>query len=171
METITEVDEMFAAEATDNVMETMSELAEQIALEDAAVKDLETEISEKKQQLDAAKEQLHNLMVQNNCANGHKFDNGLYLKPKVKTDVFKSKAVPDEQLFDWLRTNNLAEIIKPTVHWLTLSSTMKAEMERGRDLPEIFNVVNKRTVHFVGNGRAKFLAERQAIVNADSPAA
>ena len=38
---------------------------------------------------------------------------------------------------------------------------MKAEIEQGRSLPEIFNVANRPTVKFVGNGKAKFLAEKQ----------
>jgi len=155
------IEEMFGAEAPPGVMDTMAELAEEIAIGDEQYKKLERQLKDRKEHLNNAKEQLHELMVANNCANGHKFDNGLYLKPYVRTDVFKAKGVTDEQLFSWLRENGLGEIIKETVWWNTLSSTMKAEMDQGRSLPDIFNVANKPTVKFTGNGKVKFLAKRE----------
>ena len=154
------IDEMFGTEASPAIMETMSELAEVIAIEDERSKALDKQLKDCKEQLDNMKMQLNELMMANNCANGHKFDNGLYLKPYVRTDVFKAAGVTDEILHEWLRANNLGGIIKETVWWTTLSATMKAEMEQGRSLPEIFNVANKPSVKFVGNGKVKFLIER-----------
>jgi len=157
------IDEMFATETAPGIMDTMAELAEVIAVEDEKCKRLDTELKERKEQLGNIKQQLHELMMANNCAEGHKFDNGLYLKPFVRTDVFKAAGVTDEQLFEWLRANELGEIIKEAVLWNVLSATMKTEMEQGRSLPEIFNVANKPSVRFVGNGRVKFLAAKQIV--------
>lgn len=154
------IDEMFSTETPPGIMDAMSELAEGIAIEDDHCKSLDKELKDKKEQLGNMKTQLHELMMANNCAEGHKFDNGLFLKPYVKVDIFKAAGVSDEQLFGWLRENELGGIIKEAVYWTTLSATMKAEMEQGKTLPEIFNVANKPTVKFVGKGRVQFLAER-----------
>ena len=157
------IDEMFGSETAPGIMDTMAELAEVIAVEDEKCKRLDTELKDRKEQLENIKQQLHELMMANNCAEGHKFDNGLYLKPFVRTDVFKAAGVTDEQLFEWLRANELGEIIKEAVLWNVLSATMKTEMSLGRSLPEIFNVANKPSVRFVGNGRVKFLATKQIV--------
>jgi len=154
------IDEMFGTETPPGIMDTMSDLAEAIAFEDEKAKALDKQLKDTKEQLDNMKTQLNELMMANNCAEGHKFDNGLYLKPYVRTDVFKAAGVTDEILHEWLRSHDLGGIIKETVWWITLSATMKAEMEQGRDLPEIFNVATKPSVKFVGNGKVKFLAER-----------
>jgi len=156
----TKVDDIFETEVTDDVMQTMSTLVEEIAIEDDELKKIESQLNARKEKLDGARSQMHELMMANNCANGHKFDNGILIKPKLKTTVFRSKEVSDEVLFAWLRENNLDSIIKLAVHWQTLSSTMKEEIERGRDLPDLFNVVDKKTVQFAGNGKAKWLAAR-----------
>lgn len=156
------IDEMFSTETPPAIMETMSELAEAIAIEDDHCKRIEKELKDRKEQLDNMKTQINELMMANNCANGHKFDNGLFLKPYIRTDVFKAAGVTDEILHEWLRANDLGGIIKETVWWTTLSATMKAEMEQGRSLPEIFNVANKPSVKFTGNGKVKFLAKKEA---------
>ena len=157
------IDDIFETEVPDDVMQTMSNLAEEIAVEDDELKKLESQLNARKTKLDETREQMHELMMANNCANGHKFDNGILIKPKVKTTVFRAKEVSDDTLFDWLRNNNLGDIIKLHVHWQTLSSTMKEEIERGRELPDLFNIVDKKTVQFAGNGKAKFLAARSGV--------
>jgi len=159
------IEEMFSSETSLGIMDTMSELAEAIVIEDEHAKSLERQLKDTKEQVDNMKTQLNELMMANNCAEGHKFDNGLFLKPYVKTDVFKAAGVTDDVLHEWLRANDLGRIIKETVWWTTLSATMKAEMEQGRSLPEIFLVANRPTVKFVGNGKVKFLACMNIIGN------
>ena len=158
-----QITEIFSTETPDDVMHQMSDLAETLAIDDDRIKRLDSELRALKAKAEVDKETMHRLMMANNCANGHKFDNGINLRPKVKTDVFKSKAVEDEVLFAWLRENNLGAIIKEAVNWQTLSSTMKEFMDAGNKLPEILNLVQKQTVHFVGNGKAKFLAARERV--------
>ena len=163
MEPITEeiVEDFFDDdEISPGIMTAMSDLAEVIAVTDDNVKILDSQLKDSKAELNAMRTQLNELMMTNNCSNGHKFDNGLYLKPYVKTDIYRAGGVTDEVLFAWLQENGLSSIIKPTVHYATLSATMKAELEQGHDLPEIFNVSEKHSVKFVGNGKVKFLAER-----------
>ena len=154
------VDDMFAA--GDDVMQGMSDLAERIAIEDDELRHLEAELSLRKDNLKAEKTQMYHLMVSNNCANGHKFDNGILLKPKVNTRIFKAAGVEDETMFGWLEEHSLGDIIRRMVPWQTLSSTMKAEIEQGKDLDTtIFNKSDEYTVAFAGNGKAKFLAVRR----------
>ena len=157
------IDEMFATETAPGIMDTMAELAEVIAVEDEKCKRLDTELKERKEQLGNIKQQLHELMMANNCAEGHKFDNGLFVKPYVKVDVWRAGGVTDEMLFAWLRDNKLDSIIKETVNVKTLSATMKIEMSLGRNLPEIFNVACKPTTQFAGKGTASFLAAKQIV--------
>lgn len=159
----TKVDDIFETEVPDDVMEMMSDLVELIAIEDDELKKLERTLNARKEKLDGTRLQMHELLIANNCANGHKFDNGILIKPKIKTTVFRGKEVSDDVLFAWLRENNLDSIIKLAVHYQTLSSTMKEEIERGRELPDIFNIVDKKTINFAGNGKAEFLAAREGI--------
>ncbi len=154
------IEEMFETETPSGVMNTMAELAEEIAIADEQVKIESAALVKKKDKVAALKEQLNGLMMTNDCADGHKFGNLLYPKPYVKTDVFKAKGVDDETLFEWLRSHDLGDIIKPAVHYATLSSTMKAELESGAALPDIFNVANKPTVKFVGDSKSKYFAAK-----------
>ena len=160
------VDEMFVSETSDDVMGAMAKLAEEIAIEDEAIKALDSEVIQRKAALDEAKRQQYELMVANNCANGHKFDNGILLAPVLKINVFKAAGVSDDQQQNWLKQHGLGDIIKPTVNWNTFSSTMKAWVAQGNNLPEIFNVVEKPTVIFRGPGKKQFLVNRAATPSA-----
>lgn len=155
------VDKMFSTETPGEVMLQMSSLAEKLAINDEEIKGLDKKLRSMKAETEVDKEQMHQLMMANNCAQGHKFDSLIYLKPKIKEDVFKNKEIENDVLFAWLTEHGLGDIIKPSVQWQTLSSTMKEYMNSGNKLPEILNLVQKRTVHFVGNGKAKFLAARE----------
>jgi len=97
-------------------------------------------------------------LIVSQCKNGHKFDNGINVKPVLKETVFKAKGVDDETLFEYLSENDLGHIIKPSVHWKTLSSVMVGERELGKDLPkELFYVKEEPVIQFVGNGHIQFL--------------
>ena len=157
-----EVDKIFETETPGDVMETMAKLAEDIAVEDEAVKTLDAEVKARKAKLNEMKSQQYGLMMANNCANGHKFDSGILLAPVLKSNVFKAAGVTDDMQQDWLKANNLDDIIKPTVHWDTFSSAMKEWVGQGNDLPDIFNIVDKPTVVFRGPGKKNFLAARTA---------
>ena len=109
------IEEMFDGDAEPGIMDMMQELAEVIAVGDDQCKKLDKELKNRKEKLENVKQQLHELMTENGCKEGHKFDNGLYLKPYVRTDIFKAAGVTDDQLFAWLRQNELGGIIKEAV--------------------------------------------------------
>ena len=162
------VAEMFSDdESKSAVMDAMNDLAEQVAIKNQKVKDLDEQLKSERKLLDDMKRSLGEMLYANNCKNGHKFDNGLYPKPYISTKIFKQAGVTDEQLFDWLRGNDCGDIIKPAVHWQTMNATLKTRIAAGHDLPDdIFNISSEQTMKFVGNGHVKFLAN-----NAEPPAA
>jgi hypothetical protein len=145
-----------------DVMGQMEELVERIAIEDDAIKELEKEFKARKEILNNCKTQMYHLLINNNCANGHKFDNGILIKPKVKTRIFKAAGVDDDMLFLWLRGHGLGDIIKEVVYHQTLTATMKEQIELGEKLDtDIFAKSDEYTTAFSGNGKAKFLKARK----------
>ena len=61
---------------------------------------------------------------------------------RFSVSVRLSASIPDKELgFQWLRDNNLGDIIKPTVNAMTLASTAKELIEEGLELdPDLFKV-------------------------------
>jgi hypothetical protein len=148
------MDDLFNAD-TQTVESLSSELAEHIAREDDALDKLNAELSDRKARLDEAKEKLADILMQSGL-DSIKLTSGLSPKVKINRRFFKAKGVDDDMLFGWLRTNQLEAIIKPTVHFQTLQSTLKAYEEQGNILPEIINAIDQKTITMYG--KAKFLA-------------
>jgi hypothetical protein len=163
---LTSVGEMFAtATETESLERTAAQLAEFIAVEDEAVSRLKAELTERNENLDACKEQLATMLSQAGLKS-IKLDSGLSPTVADKTQYYKAAGVDDDTLFHWLRGAGLGDIIKPTVHFGTLQSALKAFADAGGALPDtIINVSQRLTVRM--NGKAKFLAAR----NAETPTA
>jgi len=65
---------------------------------------------------------------------------GLSIKPEFGNDYFKAKGVSNDDLFAWLNEHDLGDIIKPAVHFKTLSSSVQIFINQGGTLdPEIIN--------------------------------
>ena len=58
----------------------------------------------------------------------------IFLKTSLYASYDKST---EEEVFDWLRANELGDIIKLTVHNATFRATIKELFEDGRELPAI----------------------------------
>ena len=57
----------------------------------------------------------------------------------MRTDFYASiNKQHEEQAFEWLRSNGLGEIIRPTVNAATLKATLRERMKDGKDIPETF---------------------------------
>jgi hypothetical protein len=138
----------------------IKKLAEFITIEDDAVDTLEENLKMRKANLDALKADLATLMLTNGMSSV-KLDNGLTPSASITTKFFKAAGVEDEaQLFPWLEQNNLGGIIKRTVHFSTLNSTLRDFVEQGNHLPDgIFTVSEQPTIRM--NGKSKFLAGRK----------
>jgi len=157
------IDNMFEIDTQNSLLQEWEKLAEFIVVESDSIAREEQKIKDRKTNLDAIKQQLAEQMFANGAANGHKFDNGINIKPRTKTKVFKASGVDDETMFNWLKQHDLGDIIKPYVHWNTLNATINAELDAGHEVPkEIFNITHETTVSPVGNGHKKFLDKRQA---------
>lgn len=53
------------------------------------------------------------------------------------------KKEEEQQLFDWLTNAGMGDIIKPTVHYNTLSSIISQQIEDGLPVPKFVNVYQK----------------------------
>ncbi|MEN6309019.1 MAG: hypothetical protein ABFD91_14830 [Anaerohalosphaeraceae bacterium] len=65
---------------------------------------------------------------------------GINVKPKVGFKYFRAAGLEDEVFFEYLRANNLGDIIKPTVNFKTLDSAMNALVDNGGQFdPSVIN--------------------------------
>ncbi len=139
----------------------IKKLAEFIAIEDDAVSTLDGQLKVRKSNLEAIKSDLAKLMLDNGMSSV-KLDNGLTPSASMNTKYFKAAGVEDEVLFGWLTSNQLEGIIKRTVHFSTLNSTIRDFVDQGGTLQDgLFNVVNQPTIQM--NGKSKFLAARKEV--------
>jgi hypothetical protein len=137
---------------------TAAKLAEAIAIEDDALTALDVEVKRRKAALDQQKTQLADLMIGAGL-DSLKLANGLTPSVALRRKFLKAQGVTDEQLHQWLRTAGLGSIVKETVHFGSLQSTLKAHEEAEGDIPsDIFNVKDERTIRL--HGKSKFLARR-----------
>jgi len=148
--------EMFADTSTIEL--TAAKLAEVIAIEDDALASLDAELKRRKAALDQQKTQLADLMI-GAGVDSLKLANGLTPSVSLRRKFFKAQGVTDERLHRWLRDEGLGSIIKETVHFGSLQSTIKAHEEADGDIPSnIFNVKDERTIRM--HGKSRFLARR-----------
>jgi hypothetical protein len=134
-------------------------LAEQIAIEDDALTQLDRELKARKAKLDQAKEDLARLLMSNGL-DSVKLSNGLNPQAKVTRKYFKSSGVTDEQLYQWLAGQSLDDIIRPYVPWQTLQATLKDHETQGYEIPgTIIQTKDQPTIRM--GGKTKFLASRE----------
>ena len=151
---------MFETKVSATMISMWSRMAEMIAIEDDELSSMGKELVKRKENLDALKTSLAEQMFENDATNGHKFDNGLFPKPKIQHKIFKAAGVDDDTLFDWLRSNELGDIIKETVHYMTMQSALGDYVDQGNELPVIFNKSDVPTITMYG--KSKFIEERKA---------
>ena len=148
------LDDMFKTDES-TVEKQCAGLAEHIATEDNALEAMDEELKSRKEKLDQAKEQLATLLIGAGLSS-ISLANGLSPKVKINRKFFKATGVDDDTLFTWLRKEKLDGIIKPTVNFNTMQSTLREFEGLGNALPEIFNIVVQRTVTLYG--KSKYLA-------------
>ncbi|MFC1762363.1 hypothetical protein ACFL6U_09815 [Planctomycetota bacterium] len=134
-------------------------LAEEIAIEDDALTQLDRELKARKAKLDQAKEDLARLLMAHGV-DSVKFNNGLNPQAKVTRKYFKASGVTDEQLHRWLADQGLDDIIRPSVPWQTLQATLKGHDTQGHEIPGTIIQTNDQPTIRMG-GKSKFLAGRQ----------
>lgn len=141
--------------------EQIQALAEEIAVGDAELDNLNEQVKAKEERIYNAKKALYDLLASAGKTD-FKCPNGLWPHVRLNKKVFKAKGVSDDQLFEWLRQHDRGDIIKPAVHWGTLSSTMKEYEDAGNEIPsELFNVVEEPVVTMTG--KSKFLAKAEIV--------
>lgn len=161
----TAVSEMFAPQ-TEGIEKTAAQLAEFIVREEVETDQIDSELKQRKTNLDACKTQLAELLMAAGLES-IKLPGGLNPKAKVVRKYFKAAGVDDEHLFVWLKDNGLDGIIKPTVHFQTMQSTLKEFELQGNILPdEVFTVTNTPTVTLYG--KSKYLNGKISETAADN---
>ena len=150
----TEIEAMFEP-PSDTVEATVDQLAQNIATDDERLEQLKTATKELEDNIKARKRDLAMLLISNGM-DSVKLACGLSPRAKTIRKYFKAAGVSDEHLHEWLRANDLDGIIKPTVHFQTLQSTLSQYEEQGNTIPEtLFTVTDEPTV--VIYGKSKFL--------------
>lgn len=150
------VADMFGTQ-TESLERTAAKLADFIVREETELDVIEDGLKKRKTNLDECKTQLAQLLIQAGLES-IKLDGGLSPKAKIVRKYFKAAGVDDEQLFGWLKEKSLDGIIKPTVHYQTLQSTLKEFESQGNEIPEIFNVIDTPTVTMYG--KSKYMASK-----------
>ena len=126
------------------------DLAEGIVLTEEKIKRLEKAVI-------ADREALILLMRQSGMSSPG-LTNGLNPTIQVNPKITRKSSVKDAELFKYLASIDLADIIKPYVHPGTLQSTLVKFIDAGNELPpELFNQFDKTTIRM--NGRADFLRD------------
>jgi hypothetical protein len=147
-----QIAEQFGGE---DIKSKISEFAEGVAIEMDAVDKLKKEHTRRKEALDAAKAQLHTMLKEAGMQSC-KLDCGLTPSASMSTKYYSVAGLNTEEFFEWLKDNNLADIIKPTVSFMTLQSTLKEFEAQGGEVPE--SVVKKSDVLSVRmGGKAAYL--------------
>jgi len=150
----TQVNEMFSTR-TENIEKKLESMAVFITVEDEAIKQAQKTLNERKNTLEQLKADLAGLMQQNGIEK-ISLANGLSPKATITRKYYKQSGVSDEQLFDWLKTNGLDDIIKPHVHFNTLQATLQQFTGEIPDM--IFNISNVPSITMYG--KAKFLEKK-----------
>ena len=122
-------------------------MAKAIAIEDERIVEEDKALVRARGALRESKKNLCEFMQQNGFA---KVDLICGLKPKahIKQKYVKAAGLPDEEFFQWLVDNNLGDIIKPTVHYMTMQSTLK---NFNGELPEnMITIINEPTITMYG---------------------
>jgi hypothetical protein len=144
---------------TQSIEQQAAQLAEEIALEDDAISQLDTELTERKDKNKYAKAQLAELLMQAGI-DSIRLKSGLTPRLRINRRFYKQSGITDDDLFTWLNENQLASIIKPTVHFQTLQATLKEHEEQGNILPDnLFNIVDEKTITMYG--KSKFLSNHE----------
>ena len=172
----TDVSSLFGEVEKPIDMETLKDMAEEVAIMAGRIADLKADLydltvdsgpNKGTGKFDIMSKALHLAMVSNHCEEGHKFKNGLFPKPFTKTDYFKRGDVDGADMLQWLRNNDLGDNIVETVPWNRLSSVLKSEVALGHEVPtEIFVKKETPTVRF-GPSLKKFNAARKESTNGD----
>jgi hypothetical protein len=151
---VAEMDAMFGTQ-TEGLEKKVEAMAVFIAVEGDAIDATQDTINARKANLDQVKAELATLMRQNGIEK-LSLTNGLTPKAVIKRKYFKATGVSDELLQQWLFDNGLGDIIKPTVNFNTMQSTLASF---NGEIPDaVFNVTDVPSITMYG--KAKFLAER-----------
>ena len=153
----TDIEAMFEA-PSDTVQATVDQLAQNIVTDDERLEQLKTAVKELEDNIKARKRDLAMMLISNGM-DSVKLTCGLSPRAKTIRKYFKAAGVSDEHLHEWLRANDLDGIIRPTVHFQTLQSTLAQYEEQGNIIPDtLFNVCDEPTV--VLYNKAKYLNSR-----------
>ena len=147
----------FAPEVEPIDMEKFTQKAEQAAIMKHKLALLKEETTSLKKEFDYLCAELCAMMLESNLDKAS--ISGLSITPDFGNKYFKAKGVTEDVLFAWLQGNDLADIIKPTVHFKTLSSSVLMFVEQGGEIDT--NVINESPYKNVSiRGLPKFLEEK-----------
>jgi hypothetical protein len=107
------------------------------------VEELDAELIEAKAKLEKAQSELHDCLLERGASKTAVYDDLGSYSIKSPTIIASVKNEFQEQLFEYLKSQDRSDLIKPTVHWKTLSSFVGEVLEEGKSLPEFITVYRK----------------------------
>ena len=148
------------AEKTD--LAAIEELAKFVVLEEAKNEKLAEEMKQRAAKIETAKGDISRMLAEAGMESA-KLSCGLTPKRKVKKAYYAVGGINTEPVFDWLKENNLEDIIdtSPRVHFQTLQSALAEFEGLGGSLPEeVFKVSETETITMYN--KKKFLESEAA---------
>lgn len=107
------------------------------------VEKLEEELAQNKEKLDKAQSELHEYLIQQGASKTAKYDGlGSYAikEPSLYASCLKEN---EEMLFDFVKSQDRTDLIKPQIHHRSLASFVKELKEEGKEIPEFIKVYYK----------------------------
>lgn len=136
--------------------ETIESLAQWIALEDQVLTLMKKEHSERKDKLDATKEQIAK-MLKAKGLKSMKLDSGLSPCRAISTKYYVNADTNQEDVCDWFEKNGLGDNVKRSVNFNTMQSVFKARQEAGNSIPtDLVDLSERDTLRM--NNKSAYLA-------------
>ena len=151
-----EFDQMFESP---DAMAQIDKLAQHVATEMAACVADKAALTKRNASLDAAKEQLHTMLKEAGMQSC-KLECGLNPRATVKMQYYAVGGISGPEMFAWLKANDLADIIKPTVNFNTLQSTLKEYEAQGGEVPDTV-ITKSPKISVTMGGKSAVLAAKE----------
>jgi hypothetical protein len=145
-----------SAFADDSPDANIEDLAQWCALEERVLECMKKEHSERKDKLDATKEQIAKLLKAKGLKS-MKLDSGLSPCRATSVKYYRKSEITEEALCDWFEANDLADNVKRVVGFQKMQSVFRERLEAGQSIPtELVDQQERDTLRM--SNKAAYLA-------------
>lgn len=146
----------------DSDLDKIKDLVTWIALEEAALAGLKKKYESRKEELNAAKEQVASIF-KSKSIKGHSLDNGLSPCRTTVTKFYLTASTEQEALCQWFEANGLGANVKRSVNFQTLQSVLGARVDAGQSVPtDLVDLSERDSLRM--NGKSAFLKDNKVVL-------